>query len=40
MVSANYTDEEGMVRNTSFTRYGARFNLSHTDEKIPFLDQV
>ena len=36
MVSANYTDEEGMVRNTSFTRYGARFNLSHTDEKFRF----
>lgn len=36
LVSTNVTDEDGLVKNTSFTRYGARFNLSHSTEKFNF----
>ncbi len=36
LVSANITDEDGLVRNSSFTRYGARFNLTHSTEKFNF----
>jgi len=35
-ISINNTNEEGMVKNTSFNRYAARFNLSHTTDKFNF----
>jgi len=36
LVSVNATDEDGLIKNTSFTRYGARFNLNHSTEKFNF----
>jgi TonB-linked SusC/RagA family outer membrane protein len=37
MVSANYLDQEGIVKNTGYTRYGARINLDiKASDKIKF----
>lgn len=34
LVALNTTQQQGLVENTSFDRYGARFNLSHTTDKF------
>ncbi len=36
LVSVNNTREEGLVENTSFNRYGGRFNLNHSTERFNF----
>lgn len=36
LVSVNNTREEGLVENTSFNRYGGRFNLNHRTERFNF----
>lgn len=36
LVSLNNTREEGLLENTSFNRYSARFNVNHRTEKFNF----
>ncbi len=36
LVSVDNTKENGLVKNTSFERYGVRFNLNHQSEKVNF----
>ena len=34
LVSLNTTQQDGLVRNTAFNRYGVRFNLTHDTERL------
>lgn len=36
MASVNNTKEEGLVKNSKFNRYSARFNLNHKTDKVNF----
>lgn len=36
LVALNHIDQEGLVENSGYKRYGARFNLRHTSDKFKF----